>query len=92
MIGANPDGTIVAPKTFEPGEAHFREVAPDVWHEIGGTRQLALRTVNGVKTVLDSEDPTSVLQAVPAPQVSPVESDSVGGLIPRTGTGPHPLA
>ena len=70
VIGANPDGTIVAPKAFEPGEAHFREVAPDVWGEIDGTRQLALRDVNGVKTVVDSEDPTSVLQAVPGRKAS----------------------
>jgi len=72
VIGANPDGTINAPNAFEPGEAHFREVAPDLWHEIDGTRQLALRNVNGVKTVLDSEDPTSVLQAVPVRRSAPL--------------------
>ncbi len=65
VIGANPDGTVTAPNAFEPGEARFHEVAADVWREIGGTRQLALRNVNGVKTVIDSEDPTSVLQEVP---------------------------
>jgi len=65
VIGANPDGTITAPNAFEPGEARLHEVAADVWKEIGGTRQLALRNVNGVKTVIDSEDPTSVLQEVP---------------------------
>jgi hypothetical protein len=71
VIGATPDGTVIAPKTFEPGEAHFHEIAPDVWREIGGTHQLALRTINGVKTVLDSEDPTSVLQAVPGHRSAP---------------------
>jgi CubicO group peptidase (beta-lactamase class C family) len=65
VIGADPDGTIAAPNAFEPGEAHLHEVAPGVWREIGGTRQLALRNVNGVKTVIDSEDPSSVLQEVP---------------------------
>ena len=65
VIGADPDGTLVAPKAFGPGESHLREVAPGVWREIGGTRQLALRAINGVKTVLDSEDPSSVLQKVP---------------------------
>jgi CubicO group peptidase (beta-lactamase class C family) len=64
-IAANPDGTIVAPKVIESGDSHLREVAPDIWREVGGTRELALRNVNGVKTVIDSEDPTSVLQAVP---------------------------
>ena len=72
VIGATPDGTVIAPKTFEPGEAHFHEIAPDVWQEIGGTHQLALRTINGVQTVLDSEDPTSVLQAVPASKAAPL--------------------
>ncbi|HKE43908.1 MAG TPA: hypothetical protein VKB41_05155, partial [Steroidobacteraceae bacterium] len=65
VITAQADGTISVPRNFEPGEATFREIAPDLWHEIGGNRQLALRDVNGVQTVLDSEDPTSVLQAVP---------------------------
>jgi len=65
VIGATPDGAISAPRTLEAGEATFREVAPDLWRQVGGTRQLALRTVAGVKTVIDSEDPTSVLQPVP---------------------------
>jgi CubicO group peptidase (beta-lactamase class C family) len=64
-IAANGDGTITTPRSLEPGDATFREIAPDVWRETDGQRQLALRTVSGVKTVLDSEDPTSVLQAVP---------------------------
>lgn len=72
VIGANPDGTISAPNQLEPGEARFREAGPDVWHEIDGTRQLALRNVNGVKTVMDSEDPTSVLQQVPARRSAPL--------------------
>lgn len=65
VIGANPDGSISAPKAFEPGEAVFREVAPGIWREADGTRELALREVNGLKTVIDSEDPTSVWQQVP---------------------------
>jgi hypothetical protein len=65
VIGADSDGTIVAPNEFEPGEAHFKEVAPDLWREVGGTRQLALKNVDGIKTILESDDPTSVLQAVP---------------------------
>jgi hypothetical protein len=65
LIGAKPDGTITAPRFAEPGEATFREVAPDLWHEVGGTRQLALRNIDGIKTIIDSEDPISVLQPVP---------------------------
>jgi CubicO group peptidase (beta-lactamase class C family) len=65
VITADADGTIKVPRSLEPGEATFHEIAPDLWREIGGNRQLALRDVNGVKTVIDSEDPTSVLQAVP---------------------------
>jgi hypothetical protein len=65
VIGAKPDGTITAPRVLESGDATFREVAPDLWREVSGTRQLALRTVDGIKTVIDSEDPISVLQPVP---------------------------
>jgi CubicO group peptidase (beta-lactamase class C family) len=66
VIGADPDGTITAPKFLVQGDAHFREVAPDTWQEVGGHRRLALQTINGIPTVLDSDDPTSVLQRVPA--------------------------
>jgi len=65
-IGANADGTITAPPG--PGgqtDATFREIGPQIWREKNGTRELALRDVDGVKTVIDSTDPTSVLQAVP---------------------------
>jgi len=65
VIGANPDGTISAPKFLAAGDAQFREVAPDTWQEVGGHRRLALQNVNGIATVADSEDPTSVLQLVP---------------------------
>ena len=66
VIGADSDGTITAPKFLAQGETHFREIAPDVWQEVGGSRRLALQSVNGIPTVLDSDDPTSVLQLVPA--------------------------
>jgi len=65
VIGANPDGTLTAPKFLEPGEAQFREVAPDIWQEVGGHRKLALQNVNGINTIVESDDPTSVLQLVP---------------------------
>jgi len=72
VISAKPDGTIAAPRFLEPGEATFREIAPDLWREVGGTRELALRTVDGVKTVIDSEDSTSVLQPVPFLRSAPL--------------------
>jgi hypothetical protein len=72
VIGAKPDGTITAPRVIEPGEATFREIAPDLWREVGGTHELALRTVDGIKTVIDSEDPISVLQPVPFPRSAPL--------------------
>lgn len=79
VIGADPDGTIVAPKAFEPGAVHLREVGPDIWREIGGTRELALREVDGVPTVMDSEDPTSVLQRVPAKRAAPLNLTVLSG-------------
>jgi hypothetical protein len=72
VIGANPDGTIIAPGAFGTGEAHFHEVAPDIWREIGGTHQIALRNVAGVSTVIDSADPTSVLQRIPVRRAAPL--------------------
>ena len=64
-INATGDGKIAAPRALEPGQGTFREIAPDVWREEGGSRELALKTIDGVKTVIDSEDPISVLQPVP---------------------------
>jgi CubicO group peptidase (beta-lactamase class C family) len=72
VITANPDGTITAPKAFAPGTSTFHEVAPQIWHEVGGTRQLALRIVDGVKTVQDGDDPIEVLQVVPPLRSAPL--------------------
>jgi len=72
VIGAKPEGTIVAPRALEPGQDTFAEVSPDLWREVGGTRELALRTVDGVKTVIDNEDPISVLQSVPFLRSAPL--------------------
>ena len=70
VIGANPDGTILAPKAFGMGEARYIEIGPNVWREEGDSHQLALSNVDGIDTILDSEDPTSVLQRVPAHRAS----------------------
>ncbi len=79
QISAKPDGTIEAPQVLEPGVKTFREVGPGIWREAGGTRELALRTVDGVKTVIDSEDPISVLQAVPFYRSAPLNLTILAG-------------
>jgi CubicO group peptidase (beta-lactamase class C family) len=65
VISANPDGTISVPGDFSPEPLTYREIGPQLWRQVGGSRQLMLQTVSGVKTVVDGGDPTSVLQAVP---------------------------
>ena len=64
-IAANPDGTISVPGMFTPEPVTYREIGPQLWRRAGGSQQLMLQTVSGVKTVVDGSDPTSVLQAVP---------------------------
>ena len=65
VIRANADGTVALPKSFAAGEDIFREVAANLWQQVGGNRQLALLHIDGFKTVVDSDDASSVLQAVP---------------------------
>lgn len=62
VIAATPQGTIVTPDPFTGGLAEYREVAPDTWRRIGGAQTLMLTSVNGVKTVIDSDNPVGVLQ------------------------------
>jgi hypothetical protein len=64
-ITANPDATITAPDELSGGLITYREVAPQRWRQVGGTHELALSEVDGVKTVSDSENPVSVLQQAP---------------------------
>jgi CubicO group peptidase (beta-lactamase class C family) len=65
VISANPDGTISVPGMFTPEPVTYREIGPQLWRRAGGSQQLMLQTIGGVKTVVDGSDPTSVLQAVP---------------------------
>jgi CubicO group peptidase (beta-lactamase class C family) len=65
VISANPDGTISVPGVFTPDPVTYREIRPQLWRRAGGSQQLMLQTIGGVKTVVDGGDPTSVLQAVP---------------------------
>ena len=64
-ITAHPDGTITAPEATG-GIATYREIGPQRWRKVGGQQTLMLTEVDGVKTVMDSENPVSVLQEGPA--------------------------
>jgi CubicO group peptidase (beta-lactamase class C family) len=65
VIVANPDGTISVPGMLTPDPVTYREIGPQLWRRAGGSQQLMLQIVSGVKTVVDGGDPTSVLQSVP---------------------------
>jgi CubicO group peptidase (beta-lactamase class C family) len=81
-VSANADGTISQPRQFGPGLVTYAEVAPRLWREKGGPGQLSLQTVHGVKTIVDSSDPTSVLQETPFSRSAPLNlSVLVGALI-----------
>lgn len=63
VITAKPDGSIEGPAgPGEAGMATYREVGPQRWRRVDGTQELLLTEVGGVKTVIDSENPVSVLQ------------------------------
>ena len=62
IISANPDGTIGTPDPIVGGMATYREIGPQLWRKVGGDQMLALKEIDGVKTVIDSENPISVLQ------------------------------
>jgi CubicO group peptidase (beta-lactamase class C family) len=78
VITANPDGTIIAPGSPGSGPTKFREVAPQIWREVGGTRELALVRVHGIKTIIDSEDPVTVLQAASVWRSAPLTITILG--------------
>jgi CubicO group peptidase (beta-lactamase class C family) len=65
VISAHPDGTISAPSFPDTEPVTFKEIGPQIWRRVGGQQMLALQTVRGVKTVVSSADPSSVLQQVP---------------------------
>jgi CubicO group peptidase (beta-lactamase class C family) len=77
-VTANEDGTISL--SSEPGEK-YREIAPDLWREEGGDHELLITEVNGVRTIVDSENPTSVLQPVPASRNATVNMFILSGSV-----------
>jgi CubicO group peptidase (beta-lactamase class C family) len=62
VLTANPDGTISLASIEDKS---FREIAPNLWREVDGTRELQVTDTGGRRTVIDSENPVSVSQAVP---------------------------
>ncbi|WP_082938621.1 serine hydrolase [Mitsuaria sp. 7] len=78
VITANPDGTILAPSGPTGEMVTFREVAPQLWRKQGGLQELALANVDGVKTVIDSENPVSVLQEAPFLRSAPLTLSILG--------------
>ncbi|WP_419809696.1 serine hydrolase [Sphingomonas sp.] len=62
VVSVNPDATLAFDSA--PGK-RFREIAPWQWREVGGAREIAMRTVGGVRTLIDSRNPAGVLQPVP---------------------------
>ncbi|MDH0865230.1 serine hydrolase [Mitsuaria sp. GD03876] len=78
VITAQPDGTILAPSGALGEMATFREVAPQRWRKLNGTAELAFAEVGGVRTVVDSENPVSVLQEAPVLRSAPVTLTVLG--------------
>lgn len=71
VITANEDGTVNAPEPTG-GAAVYREIGPQLWRKVGGEQLMALKEIDGVKTVLNSENPVSVLQAAPFARSAPL--------------------
>ncbi|GAB3282347.1 serine hydrolase domain-containing protein [Parahaliea aestuarii] len=62
-VVANEDGTLGL--SAEP-DKRFRYVAANTWREEGGDKLLHIAPVDGRLTLTDSDNPVSVMQAVPA--------------------------
>jgi len=62
-VTANEDGTISL--ASEP-DKKFREIAHNLWRDESSAHALYIAPVDGLMTIIDSQDPITVLQAVPA--------------------------
>jgi hypothetical protein len=69
QVAAHEDGTISL-SSIEG--KRFREVAPKLWQETDGPRQLQIIDVDGRRSIADSANPISISQAVPASRNSNV--------------------
>jgi CubicO group peptidase (beta-lactamase class C family) len=81
VVRDNGDGTISVPRQTGPGVATYAEVGPQLWREKGGPGQLSVQTVNGIRTIVDSSDPISVLQEAPISRSSPLNLTIVVGAL-----------
>jgi len=66
VISANDDGTINVPTFPTNKPKRYREISPFVWTEEGGQRKVALAGEGSSRAVYSSDDPSSILQPVPA--------------------------
>lgn len=66
VISANDDGTINVPTFPTNKPKRYREVSPFVWTEEGGQRKVALVGEGSSRAVYSSDDPSSIVQPVPA--------------------------
>jgi CubicO group peptidase (beta-lactamase class C family) len=66
VISANDDGTINVPTFASNKPKLYRETSPFVWTEEGGQRKVALVGEGSSRAVYSSDDPSSILQPVPA--------------------------
>ena len=66
VISANDDGTIDVPTFPTNKPKRYREISPFVWNEEGGQRKVALVGEGSSRDVYSSDDPSSILQPVPA--------------------------
>ena len=64
VISANADGSITMPSAVSGVPEQFIETAPGVWTKQKGDGQLALTVADGRRAVINSQDPTSILQSV----------------------------
>lgn len=78
VVTAHPDGTISMPSGVTGAEATFREVGPQLWQEVGDTHKVMLTEVDGVKTIIDSENPVSVLLQASTLRSAPVNLTILG--------------
>jgi hypothetical protein len=68
---ANDDGTV---SFASDPDRKYREIASGLWREEQGDHALYVTRVNGRITIIESDNPTSVLQAVPAVQSAGLNS------------------
>jgi CubicO group peptidase (beta-lactamase class C family) len=81
VISANDDGTINVPTFPSNKPKRYRETSPFIWTEEGDQRKIALAGEGSSKAVYSSDDPSSILQPVPAWKSSVWNLSLLGGSI-----------